>query len=156
MEKITFKDVANSMGLSEESCRISMSLPPVAEEVANYRVFCLAEMLVNRAKPTIKKVTYNQWAEVRKVFLYTTDTFIAVVQFNGSPQTFPLKIPMSAIMGHPSHVVMNARKIERELDDQLKGWSKVTLNGMRKFSNIVEVLHAMQNLKGNKEKKKVS
>jgi hypothetical protein len=138
LNSITFKDIADCMGMDEARCTISLSLPPVREEVMKYRVFCIADMIIKRLIQSgeLKKWTGNTWAEVKEVQLISDKNFVAMIQFNGSPQRYPLEFSMSCLLGYKDSLVQQVRKVEREMPDKLKTWVKVTKNGLLSLNSL--------------------
>lgn len=145
MKPITFNDVSKSMSMEMSAARISLALPPIDEYVLQYRAFCIGELLLKRLieSGTLKKITNNNWGEIRRCYTASKDKVICLVQFNGSPQTFPLEIPMKALVGHKDAVIQKLRKTEREMPSKLQSWCNATKNGMVQYCSSQEMLRKM-------------
>lgn len=144
-QPIHFKDVAARMGMEESRARISMATPVVHDDVLQYRAFCIAELIIKRVieNGQLKAITCQTWGEVRRCFTLTDSKVIALIQWNSSPQTFPLEIPMKALVGHKDAIVQSIRKMERELPIRLRAWSEVTKNGLLQFPSSQVLLRQM-------------
>ncbi|MBP1931827.1 hypothetical protein [Ammoniphilus resinae] len=107
VQPITFKDIADSMGMDEARCSVSLSLPPLVSDVFNFRVFCIVEMLLNRLITTgnLKKITGNHWGEIKKIVNLTEEVYVVNIQLSSAPQPFPLEIRVSDLVGNKHAIV---------------------------------------------------
>ncbi|MFC5449098.1 hypothetical protein ACFPOG_12570 [Paenibacillus aestuarii] len=145
MQLIYFDEIASSLGMDESAARISMATPAVNEDVLQYRAFCIAELIINRLikDGQLKNITRNSWGEVRRCFTVSKETVVALIQLNGSPQIFPLEIPIQALAGHKDSIVQSVRSLERDVPIRLKAWCNVTKHGMLQFQSSQVLLQQM-------------
>ena len=144
-QPIYFEEIAASMGMEESAARISMATPTVKDDVLQYRAFCIAELMIKRLieDSQLKSITHQTWGEVIRCFSVSKSRVVALIQWNGSPQTFPLEIPVQALAGHKDAIVHSLRKLERELPNRLRAWNDVTKNGLLQFQSSQVLLQQM-------------
>lgn len=151
-QQILFGQVAASMGMEESAARISLATPVVNDDVLQYRAFCIAELLVGRLIDSgeLLQVTRQTWGEVKHCIIFSKEKVVALVQFSGSPQTFPLEIPFEVLVGHKDAIVQRVRELDRGLLSRLTAWNDVTKNGLLQFSSSQVLMKKMDNYLNHK------
>ncbi|WP_240416721.1 hypothetical protein [Paenibacillus periandrae] len=151
--KINFEKIAHSLGVNVQQATVSLSIPPFVEEGLHYRAFCIAELLMevcDRPQPL-----HNQWAEVKRVLNHSDLETIVMIQFNALPQFFPLVLANKYLFGNRDAVVMNIRKVERQLYDLQKAWLGITVGGNKRFDHVQDLLDLMKIRINNKIKSNI-
>lgn len=126
MKKITFKDIAKSLGMEEAPAIVSLSTPVCDEEVLQYRAFCIGELLISRLLKSGVK-TRSSWGEIKHSYL-NSEQVVCLVQFNNVNELFMLELPLRALSGHKDSVVHQIRKLDKELPVRVERWFKQLLS----------------------------
>ncbi|MEK5183220.1 hypothetical protein [Paenibacillus sp. FSL P4-0288] len=142
---ITFLDLANAFCLSESAAEVSLSIPPMTQNLLDFRSFCISDLLLK--KVDLQRISKFNWGEVCRVLSENvTGTVIVLVQFESCIQPFPIELPQNAYSGHKDSIINNLRKIEREFPDRINAWSIITKNGMRIKEDPFELLFKMKRM----------
>jgi hypothetical protein len=144
--QLTFEEIAKTLGMNESLCSVSLSLPIVRGDVMCYRAYCFADLLIQRFIHSGQSthVIGGNKAEVKKIISLSADLYIALIQFENQKYLYPMALKTECLSGRKYAIVQRLRKVERELDDNIRVWSSLIRNGSTSFYDYGTLLRKMK------------
>ncbi|ADC52152.1 hypothetical protein BpOF4_20784 (plasmid) [Alkalihalophilus pseudofirmus OF4] len=127
MRTIRFKDIADFMERTTGEAAVSLSMPPINNEVGAYRIRCFIELLLTRMEKR-KVNTNNVWMEIKEI-KKVDQTFLVTILFDRLKSPLVLKVPENITYGSISYITKNLRELDSQLEGILMDWFIETKQG---------------------------